>query len=215
MNTDKMTCGEAREKLLLYVGGDLDADILEAVAVHLERCDECARKAEAGMRARRSLVSALHERQEGARQPSLWPGIRSTLLAEGILHEPMANPVLRPLAPLGPRRARWTLALVPLAAAAALLLVTEWSGSFRSTGGGRILPNPRTAEIHEAQAGIPEVAFTPPSDAAVTPESSRNAPVRLRRLAPGEVEPLRAFAPAQSRGAGGEASLAGFNGRVK
>jgi len=201
-----MTCGEAREKLLLYVGGDLDAEVLQAVQTHLGRCPECARRAAAAERARRSLVSALREREEVAAGPSLWPGIRATLKAEGIL-QPADRQGASPTAPR-PRRARWTLSLAPLAAAAALLLVTQLSGTFRSAGGPQVAPGPAGPVVE-----VPEVAVTP----VAQPAGSLGQPGgTLRRLAPDEVQPLSPFVPARgARAEGSDVSLAGYHGRVR
>lgn len=146
MNTPRMSCGEAREKLPLYVGGDLDPEVLETVRGHLDACDECARRAVAAVRARRELVSAL--RENGAGRPALWPGIRAALRAEGLVNEgpkPASTP-----APVRARtsRPRWTWALVPAVAAAAVLAVLQVS-SLVSRG----TPSERVPEIAGEEPG--------------------------------------------------------------
>jgi hypothetical protein len=130
MNTDRMSCGEAREKLPLYVGGDLDRDVLDAVRTHLETCAECARRGAGSARARRELVSAFHAAEADVANPELWPGIRAVLRAEGLIRDP-ARPLVLPASarrPHAARRVRWALALAPLAAAAAVLAIVELSG---------------------------------------------------------------------------------------
>jgi hypothetical protein len=145
MNTDRMSCGEVREKLPLYAGGDLDPDILEAVHGHLDLCGECARRAARAMGARRVLVSAFRAQEGDVAQPGLWPGIRARLQAEGLIQPAggaESRPVLRRAS-----RARWAWALAPLAAAAALLLFLQAGGELEngaSPGGGPIPPGPRT-----------------------------------------------------------------------
>jgi len=46
MNTDRIRCSEVRERLPLYMGGDLDPDVLEGVAAHLAGCGECSKMAD-------------------------------------------------------------------------------------------------------------------------------------------------------------------------
>jgi len=207
MNIERMTCGEAHERLLLYVGGDLEQDVLDAVAAHLESCGTCAREAENARSARRDLLGALRERGNangGPSDPGLWPGIRAVLVSEGLIHEPAERPGVTPVVPLRSRRARWTLALAPLAAAAALLLVTQLSGTFRSASPGHARPAPELLG-RPSPEGVTDVVFAP--EPVPAPPSTGT----LRRLAPDEVQPLRAFTP---RGAAptaeGGISLAGF-----
>src|SRR5262245_51912198 len=128
MNTDRMSCGEVREKLPLFVGGDLDAGVLDAVRGHLDLCGECARLADRVLGARRELVAAFRAQESDVAQPGLWPGIRATLYTEGLIHA-AGQPVQQPVAPRS-SRARWTWALAPLAAAAVLLLLVQVAGEF-------------------------------------------------------------------------------------
>ena len=88
MNTNRMSCGEAREKLPLYVGGDLDSDVLDcrARAPRVAAANAHDGVAEATL-ARRELVAAFRARRAGSSRPELWPGIRATLRAEGRLRE--------------------------------------------------------------------------------------------------------------------------------
>ena len=71
MNPNRMSCGEARDKLPLYVGGDLDPDVLDAVRGHLDLCGECARRAARAASARRVLLASF-QGIEGAANPGLW-----------------------------------------------------------------------------------------------------------------------------------------------
>lgn len=129
MNTDRMSCGEAREKLPLFVGGDLDRDVLEAVRSHVETCGTCAERAAQATRARRELVSAFRSREADVANPELWPGIRAALRTEGLIRDgdrPLTLPATARRS--GVRRARWAWALAPLAAAAAVVAIVELSG---------------------------------------------------------------------------------------
>ena len=76
-----------RDRLPLYVGGDLDAEALGDVRAHLALCEGCARAAREALRAREVFRSTL---SVGAREilrpsPELWVGVRAALVAEGRL----------------------------------------------------------------------------------------------------------------------------------
>ena len=150
MNTHRMSCTEAREKLPLYVGGDLDREVLETLRSHLERCADCHRLVQESVAARRELVLSFRERVQGPK-PDLWSGIRAQLVAEGRILEDAGG---RPVRPLGspetlaraPRTLRWSRALAPLAAAAVLLFVLQLSGVFPELSKGKNIhpaPTPR------------------------------------------------------------------------
>lgn len=143
MNTDRIRCTEAREKLPLFVGGDLDPDVQAAVRAHLEGCPECAARAGSASRGRRALIDALLERSEAGTQPELWSGIQAALVREGRIRG-ADSPVRRegvasPIAARGPRR--WTRRLLaPLAAAAAVVWVVQiglLSGGDDPAGAGK------------------------------------------------------------------------------
>lgn len=150
MNTQRMSCTEAREKLPLYVGGDLDREVLETLRAHLERCAECHSKVQEAVAARRELVLAFRERTQ-VQKPDLWSGIRATLVAEGrILEDAEGRPARSELRPLSAaRRPRWSRALAPLAAAALVLFVVQLSGVFSEfPGGGKnALPAPPPRDV--------------------------------------------------------------------
>lgn len=144
MNNDRMSCGEACEKLPLFVGGDLDPDVLESVRRHLEFCSACAARAAEALRARRELVAAFRSREADFVRPELWSGIRSKLRTEGLVRE-AGKPTVLDSVPGASRRTRgtrWSLALAPLVAAAVVLFVLELSGAFRAGEGSQVLPSP-------------------------------------------------------------------------
>lgn len=207
MNTERISCGEVREKLPLYVGGDLDSDVLEAVRGHLDRCGECARRAASDQRARRELLAALRA-EGGPLEPSgLWPALRATLRQEGLIHE-AREPLALPAAPARPRSRRWSWAMVPVAAAAALLLATDLGGILGGWRGGSV--GGGTPPIAEHPLGNDlgsSLVLTTPVDLPVQPAGG------LRRIEPGEVQGLRPFQrPVQPGFASGDASLAGYQG---
>jgi len=134
MSYDVHRCEEIREKLPLYVGEDLDGDVLDAVRGHLAVCAGCAAEMERARSARRGLVEALDAASAGLERlgsPGLWPGVRARLVAEGLVPPaPRSSaapsaPLPVPLPPAPPRRApgaRLAVLGLPLAAAAALLV---------------------------------------------------------------------------------------------
>jgi hypothetical protein len=213
MNPNRMSCGEVREKLPLYMGADLDAEVLEAVRGHLDLCSECARRAGWALGARRELVAAFRAREADVARPGLWSGIRATLHTEGLIHGDEKADV-RPVV-LRASRGRWSSmswALAPLAAAAVLLLVLQVAGEFGS-GPGRgpnVLPNPNGPGV------------SPPTDVVDMPvsyplggglqQSSTLQPINAR-----DVSPLPApYLPRRGSRAPavGDTSLAGYN-RIK
>jgi hypothetical protein len=199
MKPNRISCGEVREKLPLYVGGDLDPDALDAVRGHLELCGECARLTGRATAARRELVAAFRAQESGIDSPGLWPGIRAKLLIEGRIHSGDGAEV-RAASPRA-RPTRWIWALAPLAAAAALLLFMKAGGEL----GPDTLPKPPGPRT----LPVPEVVVAPVSAPArgtletIPPEeASQAAPYRARR---------------GSRGPADEGvSLAGYNNsRIK
>lgn len=150
-----MSCGEARERLPLYVGGDLDPDVLESVRDHLGACGECARQAAGALRARREMVSALRSREVAQVRPALWPGIRATLRAEGLVRESSAIPASPPVASRAARPARWGWVLVPAAAAAMLLVLMQFSAVFmRRSLPGSAAPRPQESNTEVVDAPV-------------------------------------------------------------
>jgi len=171
MKTHPMSCNEALEKLPLYVGRDLDSDALEGVRAHLEFCGPCSLRAEEALRARRALVAAFRARETELARPELWPGIRAVLRSEGLIHGADAPATARPVKKI--RRPRWTQALLPVAAAAALFALAQLGGLFSTRDSGKEL---RPNDL--APQGEPVV---------VTPVSTGGT---LRNVAPDEADIL-------------------------
>jgi anti-sigma factor RsiW len=122
-------CAEIENSLPLFVGGDLDLPAADEVARHLAGCPACQERERAARKARELMVSAfaMSERQG----PALWPGVRAGLVREGVLQPQVLN-----AAPRAPRRFR----LVPLAAAAAAVLVGVWLARVGFDAGGPFGP---------------------------------------------------------------------------
>jgi hypothetical protein len=125
---DLLRCSDVLERLPLFVGDDLEPDMLLAVQEHLRQCEACSEQLRIAERARGALVATLRARlappEGGTRGAELWPDIRARLEREGILGSPAPRSVAsQPLVPARPRgrRLAWPMRIV--AAAAALLLV--------------------------------------------------------------------------------------------
>jgi len=84
MKDIKTSCSDVREKLPLFVGGDLDADVLNLVRTHLAICEECASEARRARRSREVFQTSL-AREASESRPDLWQGIRASLVAEGLI----------------------------------------------------------------------------------------------------------------------------------
>lgn len=93
---DQTSCSIVREKLPLYVGGDLDPDGQELVRSHLDGCGDCARDAAAAAHARdvfrthlrretqeRGASDGALSSTEARSAASLWDGVRAELVREG------------------------------------------------------------------------------------------------------------------------------------
>jgi len=79
-------CSEIRSHLPLYVGGDLDAPVLSAVAEHLQGCDAC-REVLRGAESARNVMAVTLGPPPGLKDGQgldLWPGLREQLRAEGL-----------------------------------------------------------------------------------------------------------------------------------
>ena len=134
-------CLEIHERIPLYVGGDLELEVLEGMREHLAGCSVCDEMARRAVSGREALVGTLRQRESDYRRPMLWQGIQKELRAEGLIAHDTAE--LRPQ-PRGLRLAQATegassvgwkrvASWVPLAAAAALLFVL-WTGSDKGSG---------------------------------------------------------------------------------
>jgi anti-sigma factor RsiW len=192
MNTQRMSCTEAREKLPLYVGGDLDREVLENLRSHLERCAECHAKVQEAVAARRELVLAFRERSQGLK-PDLWSGIRAKLVAEGRILEDAEGRPARSEARRGtvrPLRAGWSQVLAPLAAAALVLFVVQLSGVFseRSLGEKPVRPGP---QLHDAGSLVVAPTLPPSGGGLIQVEASEavTMPAAFRAPRDGRVAP--------------------------
>ena len=127
MKDTKANCTEVRDRLPLFVGGDLEADALEFVGAHVAECGECGQEAAAAARARevfRSAVSLSVAQPVNERDgdSGLWTGIRSSLVAEGILtpaqrSTPLTSSATRPRLVLLRRASGFAAAAAVLVAA--------------------------------------------------------------------------------------------------
>lgn len=133
-------CSEIRFALPLYVGGDLDPEELGTVREHLADCAPCRAHEERARVARELLVARAGTGFTGD-TPSLWEGVRTALVAEGLLagapvsRSPVSrSPVSRRIGPrpLAPR-SRWVIGSA--AAAAALVFAFGLSGLLGPAGG--------------------------------------------------------------------------------
>lgn len=166
-------CSEFEQHLSLYVGGDLDADVIEGIERHLEGCAACREQEHQARTARDLLLSTLRVTER--RGPDLWSGVRQGLITEGLLRP--AAPAPAPVAT--PRVSRRPRPLVFVASAAAAVLVGFWLGN-------TLLHEPKTGVDVDRGAPSPEILVdhrTPVEPKLVTPVSDTGG---LRRLAPGE-----------------------------
>ncbi len=143
MKDTKTNCSDVLDKLPLFVGGDLESDAITFVRAHLAQCESCEREAALAARSRDAFRTALraslaHSNQlaesdspfaqaSRAREDQvggLWSGIRSTLVAEGLLTNGVGAST-EPNVELAPTTARPRLVLLKrvgsIAAAAAVL----------------------------------------------------------------------------------------------
>ena len=192
MERPPVNCTEIRSSLPLYVGGDMDVHELESVALHLDQCADCRRQADRAQQARR-VLGVLGEGRGGKRSssegPDLWGGVRSQLIAEGLLES--GPRVVRPLV-----RPRWWVGGLASAAAAAVLIVTQLrtpgpatSGPATPDAGIELVaaPGAGSGEVSTATAqpeagGLVPVVATSELAGAAQPAASGG----LRRLRPGE-----------------------------
>lgn len=84
-------CSEIRERIPLFIGGDLDLEVLDSVSEHLRGCSACRRVMESAKRGREALVATLRQHEPDYRAPGLWAGVRAGLLASGALGDAMAT----------------------------------------------------------------------------------------------------------------------------
>jgi hypothetical protein len=193
MNHDENLCAEIQSTLPLYVGGDLEAQALAEVRLHLVDCPRCAERALSARSARRELVAAL--RLQARRGPDLWAGVRAALVEEGVLHPHphVASASARP----------WWRSWGAVAAAAAVVcgvwIGAHWPGADPAVPRHETQSVASEMNIQRPQAPI-TVVDLPPPDSLPTPDSlpppdlaqlpSADSPNAadggLRRLRPGE-----------------------------
>jgi anti-sigma factor RsiW len=90
------SCSEVQASLSLYVGADLEAPAMDAVDAHLAGCPACA-ALHVRARAARSVLRELRRNQvrtASSDLPSLWAGIRASLVEENLFAQPAAEPEL-------------------------------------------------------------------------------------------------------------------------
>jgi len=113
-----LTCAEFRERLPLFVGGDLEAEAQSQTTSHLARCEACGEAWRGAVAAREALLSLRGDvTGEGV---DLWGGIRTALrAAETETTRPAEGRLLA-----GPGFRSWGKGLA--AAAAAVVLGVVW-----------------------------------------------------------------------------------------
>lgn len=176
-------CDAFGDKLPLFVGGDLDADVLADCDAHLSRCAACRGALERAHRARQTYFEVSHAaaaRDLEELQLDLWPAVRDELRREGVLQgatsaQPLALglPASEEAQASEPQPARSRFALLQgglLTAAAAVLAVVVWP-----TG-------PEGATERGGGEATPAVAV---SDQGALPENSEGAP----SLTPVDIDP--------------------------
>lgn len=157
MKNPSETCADVLSSLPLFVGGELETDAARTVESHLARCGACRAAHERASRARAALGTL---RAELAPAPDLWPGLRGTLVDEGLLAGSAQGAHARPARGREPSKAAATSGslssapssrpllrrLVPAAAAAALLALL---GLELRDGVGSPRPSPATPPFAE------------------------------------------------------------------
>ncbi|MFT7486241.1 MAG: hypothetical protein ACI9F9_002096 [Candidatus Paceibacteria bacterium] len=124
-----MNCNEVQAELPLFVGGDLESPGREWVAEHLGNCDACGVVLGRAVDARALLTEHL-EQTASIPTPSVWPDLRQSLLAEGLVHGATNESALAPTT--APARGRLLRFLPSMAAAAALMLLGSVAGRWFS-----------------------------------------------------------------------------------
>lgn len=167
-------CALAEARLALYVGADLDPADQRLVGEHLAHCASCTESVRR-LREARQLYFEVASREPAV---DLWPGVRSALVAEGVLdpadarRAPTSAPHRAP-APVTSATAsadrRWVL-VAPLSMAAAALLI---AGLWR-VGGGGLFGGGGAPSV-----GAPDVAV---DTGAVQVESTASASGGLRAI---------------------------------
>ncbi|MFT5050215.1 MAG: hypothetical protein ACI8QZ_001614 [Chlamydiales bacterium] len=156
------TCTEISATLPLFAGYDLEAPEMEAVAKHLERCEECREACDRARRAREVLGTLRSEPgSRGEPGPDLWDGIRSQLITEGLLESGprVARPFFSP---------RWWAGNAAAAAAVVIISfgVLRDSGDLSNTDPQPGTPATAQASSAGSVAALHDAADNPATDAA-------------------------------------------------
>lgn len=173
-------CDAFGDKLPLFVGGDLDADVLASCDAHLTACAPCRGALERAHRARQTYFEVSHAavaRDLEELQLDLWPAVRDELRLEGVLQGTAnAQPLALGLPETGdvevptPQPAGSRFALLRgglLAAAAAVLAFVVWPSG-----------NGNETQRHGGEATVAVSAEN------TLPEHSEGAPVLTPGLVP-------------------------------
>jgi anti-sigma factor RsiW len=131
MRDDTNHCAEFRERLSLYVGGDLADAELDAIGLHLADCESCAAEAAAASRARNTFVDGLSTWRSEVGGADLWPSIREQMLAEGLLEGRAPRLVADPSGPAPSWRLRLLRPAKLVAAAAAIIFLVVLADPFK------------------------------------------------------------------------------------
>jgi hypothetical protein len=199
-------CAAFGDKLPLYVGGDLDSELLAHCDAHLAGCSACQAALVRANRARQTYFEVSHAsvaQDLADLNLYLWPAVRDGLRAEGLLGE-RPEPLALGLPSEAASEGRPTLALrsgyrwLPggaLAAAAALLAVFVWptGGADEGRAGGRAEPavavsDPGGLTVHSAGAPAGGEAVARPAtlaaDVVAQPADLGQAAPEARGLVP-------------------------------
>ena len=178
-DNEPLRCSDVLERVLLFVGDDLESDVQESVARHLRDCSECRAEEARAREARERFRGAMDDSLRTSSKAGLWTGIRSQLVEEGLLGSGSNADESVSSAPAPVRTSRPLRILAPLAAAAAVLFAFFLTDSFglRNEGSG---PQP-TVATEASDAGTPTMLVG--HDPEAQPANG------LRHVAPGD-EPL-------------------------
>ena len=147
MHDATTSCFEVRERVPLYVGGDLEPEAMQTVRAHLGECRGCAREAEAAAKAMEAFRSALRS-PEGLTAPSLWAGVRARVAAERAAGVKVGSAGGERVTPLLASRSNLRRSVLRFAgglAAVAALVVAVLSIDL---GGPEVLPGPAPKPDH-------------------------------------------------------------------
>lgn len=145
-------CVDVQNALHLYVGDDLEPEVLRAVARHLDGCAGCRALAEDASAARDAFRS-LGDRTPPA--PPVWAAVRSELVREGLVAG----------APVARRSSWWIVPAAAAASVAAVLVTLALRGDPAVTPQDRVQPiaGPRPVALQPVQPGSRSLVEESPS----------------------------------------------------